>query len=121
MLSALKELTSWLEKQKGKQLSLICGPTVFGEYCGVGTDKLHLGSCRDSTEGEHASGLGGGGVWFLRAEMNEGKGTRDRRPSRTEARRYTVHPGLRFIPFKDCATGFETNPEIFRGARASLE
>ena len=64
MLSALKELASWLEKEKGKKKkkkSLICGPTVFGEYCGAGTDKLPLGSCGDSTEGERASGLGGGG------------------------------------------------------------
>ena len=53
--------------------------------------------------------------------MNEGKGTSDRRPSVRSSSKVHSSPGLRFTAFKHCATGFESNPELFGGPRASLE
>lgn len=62
-----------------------------------------------------------GGLISHGAETNEGKGATDRRPSVSRSSKVHSLPGLRFIAFKHCATGFETNPELFGGVRASLE
>lgn len=72
-----------------------------------------------STEEDMQVGLEGGLVSHG-AEVNGGRRPRHRRPSLGSSKEHGS-PGLRFIPFKDCATGFETNPEILGGARASLE
>lgn len=60
MLSTLKELTIQLERENGNQATLICGPTVFGKYFGVGMDEVYGGggsgaaqnrTCRGSWDG----------------------------------------------------------------------
>lgn len=65
MLSTLKELTIQLERENGNQATLICGPTVFGKYFGVGMDGVYgAGGCRGLNRTGPAGGSwdGVGGV-----------------------------------------------------------
>ena len=72
MISALKELTSWLVSQKCEQPAPICEPRLPGKSC-------RLQRSRGLQRKEHAGGSQGGLVSH-ETEKNEGKVMRDRRP-----------------------------------------
>lgn len=118
MISELKELTSWLEKQKCK---LFCGPLISRKYHGVRRDDLSLGRLERAREKRICRQPGWRGAGFSQSRGEEGRGCEAGRPSMSRSSKLHSSLELRFSPFKDYAIGFETNPEIFGGARASLE
>lgn len=90
MISALNELMSWPEKQKCNQPMLICGSRACGKYLGLGRHELCLGRPGRAPE-KSMCRWSRGGLVSHGAEMNEGKGARDRRLSVNRSSKYTVH------------------------------
>lgn len=93
MLSTLKELTIQLERENGNQATLICGPTVFGKYFGVGMDGVYgAGGVSGAAQNRTCRGVLGWGGGSVRRGI-KGRALETGGPGGTEPQRHTVHPG----------------------------